>query len=167
MTFRMSGTLVEMLPLPKFQTRFGEYDGGYYPIIYDKTKGGGPRLKAEPPPPTVARTYTGWERKRSGSAGPLDLSLTEMGNFMSRRLKDNAFREPLHNIHKIWFNKEFEKSVSKYYGDYAVKMLHNAYEDFAGRTGLTTGASQAGNQFAELIRQNTIGALIAFNPGTV
>jgi hypothetical protein len=58
MTFRMSGTLVEMLPLGKIMTKFGEYDGWYYPIIYDRTRGGGPRLKSEPPPPTVARTYT-------------------------------------------------------------------------------------------------------------
>ena len=70
---------------------------------------GGPRLKAEPPPPTVARTYTGWERKRSGSAGPLDLSLTEMGAFMSRRLKDNAFRPVLSEIHKIWADKGIQE----------------------------------------------------------
>jgi len=167
MTYRMSGTLIELLPLPKFQTPHGEYRGYYYPIIYDRSLEGGPRLAEERPPPTVQLTYTGWQRKRTGSAGPLDLSIGEMGNHISRRLKDNAFREVLHNIHKIWSDKEFRKAVRRYHGDYAVNILDSAYKDFAGHTGITSGVSNAANKFAEMIRQNTIGALIGLNPGTV
>lgn len=167
MTFRMSGTLVEMLPLGKVMTKHGEYDGWYYPIIYDRTRGGGPRLKEGPPPPTVARTYTGWERKRSGMAGPLDLTLNEMGNFVSRRLKDNAFREVLHNTHKIWANNEFRGAVRRYYGDFAVSMLDSYHADLAGRTGLTSTTAKSAGRVGEQILQNTIGTLIAYNPGTV
>ena len=57
--------------------------------------------------------------------------------------------------------------VRRYHGDYGVNLLNQAYKDFAGHTGITAGVSNAGNQFAEAIRQNTIGALIGWNPGTV
>ena len=74
-------------------------------------------------------------RKRTGSAGPLDLSLQQMESFISRRLKDNALREPLAEVYKIWFNKSFKASMAKYYGEHYNDMLKQFYEDLTGQTG--------------------------------
>jgi hypothetical protein len=167
MTFRQSGTLIEKLPTPSFQNMHGTWEGYYYPIIYDRSRDGGPKPSAEKSPPVKSLTYNGWERKRTGSAGPLDLSLQQMESFISRRLKDNAMREPLAEVHKIWFNKSFKASMAKYYGAHYNDMLKGLYEDLTGQTGYSSGTMNAGARFADGVRQQTISTLIGYNPGTV
>src|SRR5262249_53678254 len=119
MTMNMTGVMMERLPESKVQTAFGSIDGWYYPMIYSQEKGGGRRPEIpDPNRPPLLRTMTahGWERKRTGYAGPVDLTLDALENQLTRRVRDLAFREPLTVAGKFFRDTRFKDAMTKHMG---------------------------------------------------
>lgn len=165
-TMRESNTMVERIPLPQIDTPFGKMDGWYYPIHYDRSKDGGPKRTEVVAPPRLARTYRGWERKRTGSAGPLDLTIDPLDLDMNKRLHDIAYREVLRDFRKIKNDRGLRRAMEIHMGRSYVEMLDNFHDDIALPYRPNSGALQGANKYVELARQNVIMTLVGFSTGT-
>lgn len=165
-TMRESNTMVERIPLPQIDTPFGKMDGWYYPIHYDRSKDGGPKRTEVVAPPRLVRTYRGWERKRTGPAGPLDLTIDPLDLDMNRRIHDIAYREVLRDMRKIIKDRGLRQMMEKHMGRMYVEMLDNLHDDIALPYRPNSGALQGANRYIEAARQNVIMTLVGFNLGT-
>lgn len=168
MTMSMSDVLVELLPLGKIMTKAaGELEEWYYPLVYDRTKGGGPRQTAEQKWPVKVRTAQGWQLKRTGSAGPIDLSIQPLANQIVRRVRDNNFREVVHESSKILLDKGFLGQVRRYQGEHMAALLEPYLRDIAGVQGYVSGAEKGIEAFVDKAKQNTIGVMIGYKISTI
>jgi len=165
-TMREPNTMVERIPLPQINTPFGPMDGWYYPIHYDRSKDGGPKRTEVVAPPRLARTYRGWERKRTGPAGPLDLTLDSLDLDMNKRIHDIAYREVLRDMRKIIKDRGVRQMMEMHMGRHYVEMLDNLHDDIALPYRPNSGALQGFNAWSEAARQNVIMVLVGFGVGT-
>jgi len=165
-TMRESNTMVEALPLPQIDTPFGKMDGWYYPIHYDKALDGGPKKTQLLSPAKNTRTYRGWERKRTGPAGPLELHLNSLDMDMNRRIHDLAFREVLRDFRKILNDPGLRNDLTKHMGREYYDMLKQLHDDIAQPYQADSGALAAANKYSEWFRQNTIMMLVGMKIGT-
>lgn len=167
MTMNLHGTLIEKIPTEPIATRHGEFEGWYYPMVYDRTREGGPKGSVEPIPKFRAMTSRGFEKKRTAYTGPVDLSIDGLTDQINRRLKDIAFRPVVIEAGKFFYDKEFRGAMTKYYGSHFTDLLEPYLKDIAGQVGFKSKTVGSGERFVEGLRQNLIGVLIGWNPGTV
>jgi len=165
-TMRESNTMVESLPLPQIDTPFGKMDGWYYPVHYDKALDGGPKKTQLLSPNKNTRTYRGWERKRTGPAGPLELHLNSLDMDMNRRIHDLAFREVLRDFRKILNDTGLRNDLTKRMGREYYDMLKQLHDDIAQPYQPDSGALAAANKYSEFFRQNSIMMLVGLKIGT-
>jgi hypothetical protein len=166
----LSGVALERLPLGKVQTAFGEIDGGYYPMIYDQSRGGGGKGgKVDPDLPSGIRVLTdrGWERKRTGYAGPVSLQLGQIENQLTRRLRNIAFREVLEESQKFFRHSQFQRDMTRHLGPQYTELLIPYLRDIAGIRGPVPQWQHAVEQFMGYVQQNTIATFVGLNPGTL
>jgi hypothetical protein len=166
MTMGMTGSVIEKIPLGRVQTKFGAKDGWYYPVIYDRTRGGGPMGTIEPAPHVRIMTDRGFERKRTGYAGPMDLHTDQLTNQIDRRLRDLALRPVIGEVSKLALDKEMQTAIKRHYGDIYAGMMEPWLRDLVSQNGYTSKTAQAAANLGEHIRGNVIGTLIGWQPGT-
>jgi hypothetical protein len=166
----MSGVALERLPIGKVQTNFGEIDGGYYPMIYDQLRGGGGKGgKIDPDMPSGIRILTdrGWERKRTGYAGPVSLELGQIENQLTRRLRNIAFREVLEESQRFFRNAQFQSDMTRHLGPQYTKLLIPYLRDIAGVRGPIPEWQAYLERAMNYVQQNTVLTFVGFNPGTL
>jgi hypothetical protein len=169
MTMGMTGSVIPKVPLGKVQTKFGEKSGWYYPAIYDRTRA---PIRADgtleqPPPNTLIRTARGWERQRTGYAGPLDLHTNQMLSHINRRLSDLAFRPVIGEVSKLALHPDIQNAIRTHYGDVYANMIHPWLQDLVSQNGYQSKIAQAAANAGEAIRGNIVGTLIGYSTGTL
>jgi hypothetical protein len=170
MSMNLHGVTPERIPKLGIMTPFGNFEGGYYPMIYDRDRGGGGKGgKIDPNLPGNVRVLTdrGFEKARTGYAGPVSLSLEHIGYEMTRQIRDLAFREVLIESQKYFRNAKFTNAMTKHLGANYTALLIPYLRDIAGIRGPTSGTHSAWEGTQNFVIQNTIGALVGWNPGTV
>lgn len=170
MTMNMTGVKMERLPLGTVQTAFGKIPGWYYPMKYDTIRGGGRRagvVEMNPPPLVRVATAHGWERKRTGYAGPLDFTLEGLTTEMGRRVRDIAFREVVSDVGRIFRHRTFQDAMTNHMGPSYTQLLMPYLEDIAGLRGPTASASQAADAFFQAAQRNLIHVFIGYKISTI
>lgn len=149
----------------------GEFAGGYYPIVYDRTNSDiqGHMAGKNPifaPTYVSATTPHGYTEAVTGYKGALDLS----GSFLASRLQgmvhDIAFREAIRNANKLISNQEFSTAIMQHWGKEYADLMLGWLKDIANSHTLDDNYAQGFVRAASIIRQNVISTLVAFNPGT-
>lgn len=166
----MSGVAPKRLPLTKIKTAFGDIQGGYFPMIYDQSRGGGGKGgKVDPDLPSGIKVLSdrGWEIQRTGYAGPVSLSLGQIETQLTRRLRSIGFREVIEENQRFFRHAQFQRDMTKHLGPQYTEMLLPYLRDMAGIRGPIPKMQQAMESFFNYIQQNTIMAFVGLNPGTL
>jgi len=170
----LSGVAAENIDIQPIILADGSYyRGWYFPIIYDairegtskKTMGGS--VGIEPEGYVKATTPRGYTKARTGYAAPLDLSLDQTASLMARMLRDIAFRPSIIEASKLFYDKDLRAAITKYYGVQYRDLLVPYLRDVAGMHGYSSTLARVADTYLEYVRQNIIGTLIGWNPGTV
>lgn len=170
MSMNLHGVTPVRIPKLGIMTPFGNFEGGYYPMIYDRSRGGGGKGgKIDPNLPSNVRVLTdrGFEKARTGYAGPVYLGLEHIGFEMTRQLRDLAFREVLIESQKYFRNSKFTNAMTKHLGADYTALLIPYLRDIAGIRGPTSSSLISWEGTQNFVIQNTIGTLVGWNPGTI
>lgn len=162
----------ESIDIQPVNTPHGQYDGWYYPIVYDpvwegmsKKLLGGDALEQDNY--VRATTPAGYTKSRTGYVAPVSLLLDQTPSRMKSIIHDIAFRPSIINASKIFYDKDVRAAIAKHYGVEYRDLLIPWLRDVANAGNFRSDAAKVGTQVSEFFRQNIIAALIGFNPGTV
>lgn len=169
---RISGIESENIHIDPIQTPHGTYDGWYHPAVYDpRFEGSSKKLMGgdalEQDNFVRATTPRGYTKQRTGYTAPISLDLDMTPSRMKSMLHDIAFREAIMQASKIFYAKDVRAAVTKHYGLEYRDMLVPYLRDVANSANFRSDAQAVGAGVSEFLRQNIIGTLIGFNPGTV
>jgi Large polyvalent protein associated domain 22 len=154
-------------------TRFGSVQGDYYPIMWHPDMVGGEQLEAAKNR-LFSQDYTRAPAKAGYTIGrkenvvkPMDLSLDRFPARIAEEIHDIETRPALLNAAKVFYDKEILSAVNKHYGGEYKDLMQPYLEGVANVAVRNTRAMALMDSWSEFMRQNTIAALIGFNPITV
>jgi len=168
----LSGVAPEPVPIDPIDTPYGQQAGWYYPVIYHPVfEGASRKLMGRDPLEQDnyhrATTPAGYTKSRTGYAAPLALDLDMMPVRMRQMLHDIAFRTPVIQAGKIFYDPSIRAAITKHFGTEYREMLIPYLRDVANAANYRSDAQWVGTQVSEFLRQNIIATLIGLNPGTV
>ena len=151
-------------------TRYGQYAGGYYPLIHHESLQM-PGLLGKNPMEQEgyfrASTPAGYMKDRTGAVYPVSLNLSTMYGRMAQMLHDIALRPAVTNASKIFYDKDIYNAIRNHYGQAYADMLVPYLRDVANARNFRSRDVAAVEKWSEFFRQNMVTALVGFNPGTV
>jgi hypothetical protein len=168
MELEMSGLPAEDIPALVMKTKFGEFKGGYSPMIYDKSrrKPGTTEDMPDNAPPG-AWTPRRHMKQRTDFYGPIDLDFGAQQMYTQMIIRDIALRPFISEARKIIFNNDFQNAVTRNYGKAYADMAKNWLEDLGHSRDQNIGAAKAAAAFSDYVRSSLVASLIGLNPGTV
>jgi len=169
---RLTDSAPENIELRPVWTPHGTYDGWYHPVVYDPRFPGSSRKLMggdvlEEDNYVRATTPAGYTKRRTGYAGPVSLDLDATPERMRGMLHDIAFREAVIQASKIFYDRSVRSAVIRHYGQPYADLMIPYLRDVANSANFRSDAQAVGARVSEFMRQNIIGTLIGFNPGTV
>lgn len=130
---------VESIPVV---TRYGTYDGGYYPIVYDPKKSDqawffGSKETATGLSNNYYRMHTKHghtiQRLAEVNGRPLKLELgSVLTQHLSQVIHDLAFRRPLRDVNKLLINPDVARSIRDVLGNEGYRQFRPWLEEMAG-----------------------------------
>lgn len=167
----LSGVAPESIDIQPIQTPFGEYAGWYHPIVYSPEYAGTSKALAGKglfdEEYTRATTPQGYTKARTGYIAPLSLYLDQTPSLMRGMLHDIAYRPAVINASKVLYDARIKNTITKHYGIEYSRLMEPFLRDVANSANFRSDVQAWGTQVGEFMRQNIIGTLIGFNPGTV
>jgi hypothetical protein len=122
---RLTGVAPPRVEARELTTRFGNYRGGYYPVVYDFGAKRGLNLLEDTTPqdkkflngllsnrfirPGTNHKYT---VKRTGAKKPIKLSLAVLPSHIHTVIHDLAYREAIRGAYKILWDPEIKEAIS-------------------------------------------------------
>ena len=166
------GVPAENIPAQAIDTKFGKYEGGYYPIIFHpKFEGESTKLMGkdtlEQPGFVRSTTSAGYTEERTGYTAPLALDLDMLPNRIRQIVHDVALRPATLNASKVFFDKDIRATVAKYYGDEYKELLKPYLQGVANSANYMSASQKSFAVVSEFLRQNLISRLVGLNIGTV
>lgn len=130
----MSGVAPKWLEIDKVQTRFGEIDGGYWPVKYDRLGSDISVIEERRPPDAAlfqndyfrAATSKGYLKERTGYIDFVDLhtSIEQAAGTMQQTIHDIAFRDALVQAGRVFYDKGIRADIRKHYGvEYEAQLI--------------------------------------------
>lgn len=174
--YQRSGVTIKRVELQPIQTPFGTYEGWYNPIEYDRYR---PGMKDKPSRgPTIDDLFQqgsiyrpvpahGYAMARTGYVAPMDLTLNAVPRRLSQMIHDIHFRDPIMNIAKLVYDKDFISAVNHHMGPIWTDQFKAWLKDVANYSNYNSESSYWLSKTSEYFRQNVIHNLIGFNPHTV
>lgn len=168
----LSGVAPEKIDIRPIQTPFGEYRGWYHPIIYDPLRPGSSKKLMGPSAMEDgayyrAATPSGYTKKRTGYAAPIQLNFEAVPAKLRSMINDIAMRPTVTDVSKVFYDPKFQMAMTKYYGKEVKDLMIPYLKDIAGMKQYKDAAQSAALKALEGIRQNVVATLIGFNPTTV
>ncbi len=168
------GVAPEYLPSRKFKTKYGEYELGYYPVIFHgEITGKGKQslgdihgildkdyFKSTNPP-------AGYTIGRVGSDRPLSLDLNDMGLRLRQVIHDIEMRPSLIQAGKIFFNKQVQDAIALHIGPEYKNLLEPYLRDVANASNYKSEWESVAGKWSEFARQNAVFTLVGLNPNTL
>lgn len=168
-----NGVAPKMVEIGKVETPHGTFDGGYWPVKYDRL--GSNISTIEDRKPTEdgvfggnyfrAATAKGYLKERTGYVDFVDIStsLEQAAGTMQQTIHDIAFRDSLIQAGKVFYDKGIRAAIRKHYGaEYEAQLvpwLRRIAHQFS-----TDEASIAGyNDFMRRVRINLVGHALPLN----
>lgn len=168
----LSGVAPEKISIQPIQTPFGEYRGWYHPLVYDPLRpGSSKKLMGSSPLEDGsyfrAATPSGYTKRRTGYAAPIQLNFDAIPTRLKSMLNDIAMRPAVTEVAKVFYDKDFQMAMTKYYGKEIKDLLLPYLKDVAGMAQQKDAALTGIMKYLELARQNVSATLIGLNPSTV
>lgn len=172
MYHNLSGVAPEKIDLQPIQTPFGEYKGWYHPIVYDPIRPGSSKKLMGPNPLEDgsyfrAATPSGYTKRRTGYAAPIQLNLDAIPWKLRQMLNDAAMRPAVTDAAKVFYHPKFQMAITKGYGKEIKDLMIPYLKDIAGQKQFKDAAQSTALRVLEKARQNVIATLIGLNPSTV
>jgi len=135
---RLTGVAPPKVENRVFNTPFGEYQGGYYPVVYDfKTRRG--RALIEDVTPVDKRFANGlfsndfvrpgtnhkYTTKRTKTAKPIKLSLGILPAHIQTVIHDLTHREAIRDAYKVLWDPEIQRAIEDVEGNDVYRQLQN------------------------------------------
>jgi hypothetical protein len=167
---RRSGVAVERIPARTVTTPFGDYKGGYYPLMESpgsKTL----RQKAfgmDPNSPFMTlKSVSNATNSRTGAVYPIDLSMDRLPYVIRQTLHEIHFGDALTDTAKIMTDPLILRGIEKAFGpEYANSV--KPWLSYIATDGGTADPSAVGwlSQGSRFLRQNMVTELVGFRPST-
>jgi len=168
-----SGVAPKLIEPTPVETPFGTFDGGYWPVKYDRL-GSNAAVIADRKPKEDgvfgadyfrAATAKGYLKERTGYVDFVDIStsLEQAAGTMQQTIHDIAFRDSLIQAGKVFYDKGIRAAIRKHYGsEYEAQLvpwLRRIAHQFS-----TDDSSIAGyNDFLRRVRINLVGHALPLN----
>lgn len=174
--YQRSGVSIKRVELQPIVTPFGTYEGWYNPIEHDKFRPGtsgkaspGPKIDDLFQAGSIYRPSPshGYAMARTGYIAPMDLTLNAIPKRLTQMIHDIHFRDPIMNIAKFAYDKDFVTAMNHHLGPEWTDQLKSWLHDVANYAHYSSGAAYDLSKTSEYFRQNTIHSLIGFNWHTV
>lgn len=159
------------VPGRMIDTKFGQVEGGYYPLIAHPVFES--RFHRTDPNAlfdnhyTRASTPAGYMEQRTGAVYPLSLSLDSMPGRIAQMIHDVALRPAVVQASKVFYNPKMKAAIRTHYGKEYSDMLEPYLRDIANSRNYMPKDQQIMAKVSEFTRQNMITTLVGLNPGTV
>lgn len=167
---RTHGVAPEMVEPTPFSAKGGDFTGGYYPIVYDRTRSVGKHEKntdSEIDDMLAGRgagsSYTshGHTKDRLGSAGdPIKLDFGVYTSHITKVVHDLALREMLNDANRLLHHKTFADAIIAHLGRGAWEQFEAQLRGVAGSTVRTNTGME---QVVSGLRQGSNAMRRAFN----
>lgn len=168
-----SGVAPKLIPITQVETPHGTFEGGYWPVKYDKL-GSNAAVIADRKPTEEgvfggdyfrAATAKGYLKERTGYVDFVDIStsLEQAAGTMQQTIHDIAFRDSLIQAGRVFYDKGIRAAIRKHYGaEYEAQLvpwLRRIAHQFS-----TDDTSIAGyNDFMRRVRINLVGHALPLN----
>lgn len=137
---RVTGIAPDKVEASPVTTQWGEYRGGYFPLMYDDriSPQAFAHRAAEAAQRTLHGAYTRGTTKRGhtierveGVKMPVRLDFGVIFEHVHNVIHDLAFHEALIDVNRVLGNRTVQKAVMSNYGDQMYKAMHDAVNDTA------------------------------------
>lgn len=168
-----SGVAPKWIDPQPVQTPFGEIEGGYWPVKYDRL--GSNLAVVEDKKPSAdslfgpnyfrAATAKGYLKERTGYIDAVDLntSLEQAAGVMQQTMHDIAFRDSLMQAGKVFYDKDIRAAIRKHYGsEYEAQMIP-WLKRIANSNVADERAIKFYNDWQRRVRTNLIGHALPLN----
>ena len=169
----LSGIAPEDIEIRPVQTKFGEYKGGYYPLIKHEFWEGLKQGEKEPPSGKLGENYVkatvprGYTKTRTGATYPLSLQLDGMIGRMAQEINDIAVRRAWLEANKLLGSAEIKNEITRKLGPEFKNLIDPFLRDVAGVQNYRSDLQLTAAKWSEFFRQNVITSLVGLNPSTV
>ena len=163
----LDGVGAKSLEVPPIQTKFGTYDGGYYPVMKIAQKQSAKSVKEGLLGEGFIRatTWDGYAQERTGAYAPLQLELDPMASRIGQIAHDIAMRPAILNAAKLFYDDDIRTAITRYQGKEYADLLKPYLRDVANVS--NTEAPDALSRLVKAAQKNIATSLIGFNIGTV
>lgn len=174
----ISGVSPKMVPRRTIQTPFGDFEGGYFPLISDSERlvgrgireekpltGGGPMGKDA----YRAMTHNSHMKERTNSVYWVDISngMEQLAGRMQQHIHDLAYREFVIDAGKILYDPVIKDAIKKYYGPAYEKQFVPWLERVTNEYTGNEKALDWYNAVLRRVRINLIASALPVNPNVM
>lgn len=129
-----SGIAPKWIKAEPIQTPFGEIEGGYWPIKFDRLGSALSVIEDKKPSADAlfgpnyfrAATAKGYLKERTGYIDAINISdsVTQAAGVMQQAIHDIAFRDALMQAGKVFYDKEIRAAIKRHYGaEYEAQLI--------------------------------------------
>lgn len=169
-----TGVVPKWIAPAKVQTKFGELEGGYWPVKYDRLGSNIQRIEDAAGGGTDgvfgknffrAATSKGHLKERTGYVDFVDISssLEQAAGSMQQVIHDIAFRDALIQGAKVFYDKEIRGLIRKHYGIEYENQLVPWLKRVSYQYSIDDKATSAINDFLRRARINLVGHALPLN----
>lgn len=168
-----SGVAPKWIESQPIQTPFGEIEGGYWPVKYDRMGSDLSVIEDKKPNSNAlfgpdfyrAATSKGNLKERTGYIDAVDIvsSIEQAAGVMQQTMHDIAFRDSLMQAGKVFYDKDIRRAIRAHYGEEYEAQLIPWLKRIANKNTANDPALRAITDFLKRMRVNLIGHALPLN----
>lgn len=171
---RVTGIGLDMVHADPFDTPHGSYEGGYYPIVEDKSRTYRAESNSEkavdamfPNGYTRATTAHGNTISRVGGTRPISIDLDIAPWKIGQTIHDIAMREAIMDADRLLNDTAVKKAMDDVFGPEYRKMMRPWLQNMANSRNIDDAAMGFWNRVINIAKTNTVIVGIGFRPMTM
>lgn len=171
--YNLSGVTPKWLDIQPFQTRHGEMQGWYFPIIYDKLRSNIDVIQEKKGTTdslfqgnyTRATTSNRHTRERTGYTDRIEFqnSIEQVASRMQQVIHDISYRPAVMNAGKVIYDKDIRAAIRKHYGSEYEAQLSPWLKDIANHFNQNDQAISFANAVLRRARFNLMAHALGMN----
>jgi hypothetical protein len=167
-----SGVVPKMVEIGQVETPHGTFEGGYWPVKYDRLGSNIPVIEERKTDSGVfggdyfrAATAKGYLKERTGYVDFVDIStsLEQAAGTMQQTIHDIAFRDSLIQASRVFYDKDIRAAIRKHYGSEYETQLVPWLRRIAHQFSTDDASVKGYNDFLRRVRINLVGHALPLN----
>ncbi len=167
---RLSGVEPPAIEATPINTQYGEYKGGYFPIIYDRSRQnapdaflGGELFNGDFEGALPSNGFT--NARNDNVTGPLKLEIESISQHMMMQIHDLTHREALQNAYRLAKDRDIRNALIKKLGSEQADLFINWLKNIANDANPAGGG--VGSRLINAVRNNTSVVGLGFSTTTM